>query len=237
MSDPRIIVCSVSNHGVSFARNLGIEIASGDYLMFVDSDDWIEDNTIEVMLKSLLTNPDFDTVMCSYIKEYKKPIVNHIFEEKKLLLKGTALEERFYRRLFGLIDEELAKPETLDLMVSPCMQLFKFEHCKDIRFQDIKQIGSFEDGLFQMDYYKKSSGLIYVDYPFYHYRKNNVKSLTAKFNPLLLSQRQTLYKLIEDRISIYSLPESFSKALNNRIALETVSIGLNYPMPCRWHPP
>lgn len=49
--DPRIKVIDITNHGVSFARNLGIEKATGEFIIFIDSDDYVEKTYCELMLK------------------------------------------------------------------------------------------------------------------------------------------------------------------------------------------
>ena len=53
LSDNRIQVIEIKNKGASFARNVGINLATGNYIMFVDSDDWIEKDMIENMIKLL----------------------------------------------------------------------------------------------------------------------------------------------------------------------------------------
>lgn len=53
--DKRIIITSQSNVGASMARNKGIDMAKGDYIMFVDSDDWIAPNMVEILLKAIIT--------------------------------------------------------------------------------------------------------------------------------------------------------------------------------------
>ena len=45
--DSRIHVVHQKNQGVSAARNKGLEVASGKYIMFVDGDDWVEDNYVD----------------------------------------------------------------------------------------------------------------------------------------------------------------------------------------------
>lgn len=52
--DSRICVYHIDNLGLAFVRNLGILKAKGSYLFFVDSDDWIEPNTIEVLLEAAI---------------------------------------------------------------------------------------------------------------------------------------------------------------------------------------
>ena len=51
-SDSRIRVLHQINKGLSEARNSGIDIATGDYILFVDGDDWIESNTVECLLQT-----------------------------------------------------------------------------------------------------------------------------------------------------------------------------------------
>ena len=53
-TDSRILVLHTENHGLSAARNLGLDHASGDYLSFLDSDDWMEPDTIETLLNTVL---------------------------------------------------------------------------------------------------------------------------------------------------------------------------------------
>ncbi len=56
--DERIKIINQSNQGLSCARNVGIKAASGDYIFFLDSDDWIELNTLEILSKNI-SNEDF----------------------------------------------------------------------------------------------------------------------------------------------------------------------------------
>lgn len=54
--DNRIVVLSQSNQGASMARNTGMNRAKGEYIMFVDSDDWVEPNMIERLLRKMEAN-------------------------------------------------------------------------------------------------------------------------------------------------------------------------------------
>ena len=59
--DRRIIICSQPNKGVSAARNMCLKNAKGDYILYVDADDWIEPNMIQRMLELI---EDADFVLC-----------------------------------------------------------------------------------------------------------------------------------------------------------------------------
>lgn len=52
--DSRIRVLDLPNSGVSIARNAGIDVSTGEYLMFLDSDDYIEKETVEVLLNKIV---------------------------------------------------------------------------------------------------------------------------------------------------------------------------------------
>lgn len=67
--DSRIIVIDKVNEGVSLARNTALEYIIGEYIMFVDSDDWIDLDTCEKILK-LVTEYKCDVMMWSYIREF-----------------------------------------------------------------------------------------------------------------------------------------------------------------------
>ena len=99
--DSRIIVIHKENGGLSSARNAGIEIATGNYIAFVDSDDYIHENMYENMLK-LLVNNGADVCICNYeyVDEYNNlfpihftsPIKDEILNANQLFQK---LEEPF----------------------------------------------------------------------------------------------------------------------------------------------
>lgn len=59
-NNPGIRVIHQPNGGLSAARNTGIAAAKGEYITFVDSDDWLDDNTLRPLMEMLSTNPDID---------------------------------------------------------------------------------------------------------------------------------------------------------------------------------
>ena len=75
-SDKRIHVVHQKNKGLSEARNQGIAICKGSYVLLVDGDDYIEPNTIECLLKSS-KDTCADVVCCGYYREYKDNATAH----------------------------------------------------------------------------------------------------------------------------------------------------------------
>ena len=79
-NDKRFKLISLKNCGVSNARNQGLNKAKGNYVMFVDSDDWLEKNALQVLYDKMIKNK-CDVVKCGYKKTYpKKSIDAKIFK-------------------------------------------------------------------------------------------------------------------------------------------------------------
>lgn len=68
--DSRIRVIHKQNGGLSDARNAGIEVASGEYYFLLDSDDWIHNQTIEIMMR-MITDNNCDLAICGYQYAYE----------------------------------------------------------------------------------------------------------------------------------------------------------------------
>jgi GT2 family glycosyltransferase len=73
LRDPRVRVIHQQNQGLSAARNTGLNVATGDYIAFVDSDDWVEPDMLEALLKGLLEH-GADIAGCAPIPEVEDGI-------------------------------------------------------------------------------------------------------------------------------------------------------------------
>lgn len=76
--DQRFKVIHQKNMGISAARNTGLDIAKGDYIIFVDSDDYIADDYLEKFAKKI-ADTDADIVICGFIEAYKDYEKNKVF--------------------------------------------------------------------------------------------------------------------------------------------------------------
>ena len=93
--DSRIKVFHTTNKGVSHARNIGLDNASGQYIGFVDSDDFIEPNMYEVLLKKI-KEEDSKIIACGYNVVSKKSIIHRTKNSDKKLNCEEAIREIFY---------------------------------------------------------------------------------------------------------------------------------------------
>lgn len=225
--DKRIIIINKKNGGISESRNMGIAKASGEYIMFVDSDDWINLETCQKSLDAILKY-SVDVVMWSYVREYDDRSLPKIIFDKDIYFDEKNTKEKIYRRFFGLLKEELMQPENADAIVTVWGKLYKSELIlnNNIKFVDTKEIGTCEDGLFNIEVFKYAKNLYFIKQNLYHYRKINT-SFTSGYKNNLYNKWNNLYTMMENHIQKNNLDESFQLALSNRIALSLIGMGLN----------
>lgn len=226
--DIRVSVIDLGDEGVSYCRNLGIEKANGKYIMFVDSDDWIDSNMVEVMYKKAEEN-NLDLVMCSYIREFKDRSKEKIFNlPKEIIYKENEVKNELLRKLVGPIKEELSNPELLDALGTVWGKLYRVDILKEnkLKFVDLKEIGSAEDTLFNIFTFNYLKKVMFLNKPMYHYWRDNPKSVTSQYNPKLKEQRKVFFKYISDFIKENNFEQVFEEALNNRICTSILGLGL-----------
>ncbi|MFC5684431.1 glycosyltransferase family 2 protein [Flavobacterium sp. MAHUQ-51] len=224
--DNRIQLINQQNAGLSAARNTGIDYVQGDYILFVDSDDWIDLNTCQLLVDNVKST-NADVVLFSYCKEFS------IHSEEKFILEGDVTfneneSRKIYRRIIGLYEEELTYPENADSIVTAWGKLYKTEIIKSnaIYFTDCKLIGT-EDMLFNVYYFLHVKSIVNIHLCLYHYRKNNQNSLTSVYKSNLMIQWGELYDRVEQFIENKELDATFQKAFQNRISLGIIGLGIN----------
>lgn len=174
--DSRIIVIDKKNGGVSSARNEGLKIATGDYIGFIDSDDWIDKNTISSLM-NVLKKENYDILIyTSY---------NNIPYSDKESVRTLDLEETIKNCL---------KLENPVLMAGVCNKLFKSSLLKEEFFDIDLAVG--EDMLFLIKILLKSKKLGYLEKSLYHYFHRE-DSVTHIFSSKKLSNIKSHEKLME----------------------------------------
>lgn len=148
------------NAGVSNARNTGINNAAGDYIMFLDSDDYISKNMITNMFK-LIIKYNSDLVRCNIKKEYVEE--NSIKIEKPVYSKVRYLvKENFQKTIY----KKILSTETMN---SACFSLFKTNIIKENNLFFREDIHNGEDAIFFMNYIDKCKSMVYTPTSYYHY--------------------------------------------------------------------
>ena len=227
-TDSRIIVIDQKNQGLSGARNTGLTYVHGKYVMFVDSDDWIELETCEEAVKAA-ENHHADMVMWSYAREYDNGSkVKYMFWDDETVFEQKEVQNQLHRRLCGLLDEELRHPDYANALETAWGKLYLTERIvsNHVEFIDTKEIGT-EDARFNLYALGYVERAIYLRKCFNHYRKTNQSSLTKTYNEKLFECWQRLFDYMDQYIQDNHLTPDYGKALNNRIVLSLLGLGLN----------
>ena len=155
-----VIYIKKNNFGVSNARNTGIENATGDYIMFVDSDDYISKNMITNMYK-LMNKYNSDIVKCNIFKEYIDADIIKI--DKPIYSRVKYLDSKnFYKTIYKKI-------LSTEIMNSSCSSLFKTDIIRENNIRFREDIHNGEDAIFFMNYIDACNSLVYTPSPYYHY--------------------------------------------------------------------
>lgn len=226
-ADERVFVLHQENQGAAVALNNGIMNSSGEFIMFIDADDWIEKSTCELAIK-MAQEFDVDMVFWLNIKEYASKSVYYqsFFERSKLFDESEINFLR--RRMIGLIGEELKYPMTTDAFNAGWGKLYRAKAIKDnnVKWTDTMKVGS-SDVLFNTQLMPFIKRAYYLDKYLHHYCKVNPNSLTRTYNTTLYGKLQNLYKEIAIVIDKNYTDVLFKEAINNRIALSTINISLS----------
>lgn len=222
---PNVRVIHKENGGLSSARAAGIQAAAGDWLMVVDSDDWLDPETVERCVDRALRD-GADCVMFSYVKEYGGiRIPTHLFDGD-FSYDAALSEDLVHRRVVGLRGGELSCPEKVDNFSSVCMKLYRMEAARRGRIVSERRVGTGEDTVFNL-YALDGCRISYIDQCFYHYRKTNAQAITTRYKAALGEKWDELYRLFQEYIDGSGRAEAYRPVFLNRVACGMIGFGLN----------
>lgn len=220
--DSRIILINKSNGGLSETRNFGMNKAQGKYIMFIDSDDWIDSDCVQKCIIEFEKDSSLDIVFFPYVKEYKeKKIEVKLFDEEEKYFTQEDTRNILLKKLFGPIKP--INPLSIDNISTAWGKLYRKTLVEDIQFTDTKIIGV-EDSYYNIQVFYRARACKYVSHIFYHYRKTNAISLTKNYNLEKAYLRENMYAIKKEFITDKSLDKKFEDALNNRVIVNLFSI-------------
>lgn len=164
--DSRVVVLHQDqNKGVSAARNLGIQYANGDYILFADSDDFVTENYFDVLnryagMYDLVEFGHYDYIADEDGRELR-------IEKSTLCCKTQSGTESDWHDLF-----------MNSFFASPCNKVYSNRLIGDLRFDE--SCVCYEDYLFNVHYSMKVKSFIVIEEPLYYYRQIPAVNHVAK---------------------------------------------------------
>lgn len=177
--DKRIKFICKKNGGVSSARNEGIKFATGQYITFIDPDDWIDFNMYEIMLNTIKMETA-DIVVCDFCTE---PNAQLLESKNKIISLFTPLEAI----------KDLCKGNGLHNSVWNKIYVNSF--IKNVTFNENISIG--EDWLFNLFVFNKVGIVAYTNQKFYHYFSHENSVMNQKSYEKISASLQEIKNIVK----------------------------------------
>lgn len=199
--DTRVKVIHKQNGGVSSARNAGIEAAQGEYICFVDSDDYLESNYLKELIETKKKYPDFDNVWCGF------QTVEDYYNNNKKAYDVERDNDYSFSDLNSIMD--LFEKWFVQM---PWNKLYKTKTIVENSIVFPPELSLGEDYIFNLRYLDCTNGkIVVINKPLYDYLRDGKESLDNKYYPNLLEIYRRLnsetekyaqkWKLSEEQIS------------------------------------
>lgn len=202
-----------STKGPGLSRNIGINNANGEFITFLDSDDWPDLNTYDAVTKVMKNNPNYDFSIWGVKKEYENSVLSQVrnnYDKTNVLNKDVAISL-------------LCNTNSLDISISSYLgnKMFRSDF---LRKNNLEFIGTlFEDVSFSFEaiIYSREILLLPNTYTHYYQRSNSiVHSFTEKHINDMFSVLYYLKKIVDKKFPDFkkdfaSLVEKCSKTLFN----------------------
>ncbi|MBK8846026.1 MAG: glycosyltransferase [Bacteroidetes bacterium] len=202
--DDRIIIIDKKNGGQGLARNIAIKKATGEYLGFVDSDDWIAHDMFEKMYSSA-KNSAADVTICEF-KLYNSKTEEIQFPEWTKIQFNSSQDEKSFHW-----SEDIAS--TLLINSGPCNKIYRTEFVKNINAEFAINV-LYEDILFVLSCILKSKKMSYVREPFYiirYYRDGSTSTNTGRKQFDIFTVFQLLEEVIKNISEFKTIKSAFYK--------------------------
>ncbi len=200
--DARVKVIHKHNAGQGLARNDGLDIATGKYVTFVDSDDWIGPEHVENLYNAIKKH-DAD----ASLGNHTRVSADGIKTPRMLPLEeGTYEGERIISELMlPLIGADTKTSGDILINSSVSMNMYRMECISknNIRFIS-ERYAVAEDFYFNVDFFHYASKIVYVKEKEYYYFKNP-DSTCEKYNPKRFERTLNYYSVISQRVDSYGL--------------------------------
>ncbi len=215
--DDRIKVVHKKNEGLGLTRNVGLDMISGDYVSFLDSDDSLDLNAFEICINTL---EEKDADACFFGRRTFDDKGNYSVNKDipdKLEYTGDEVRTEFACRYFGLFPYEERDPYIKESVTRAFYRRSVIE-ATHIRFHSERECAS-EDVFFNLEVCRNANRIIIIPKELYNYR-HNPDSLTRKYDPKRVEKCRGFYRLLLEYEQKYTeIPDVRERLNYNSLAM------------------
>lgn len=230
-----VIVYHVANNGVSHARNIGKSYAQGEYIWFVDADDYISEGAFE-RLHKIISEKKYDLIFFNNVFEQVDgtliscPIKNI---KEKFEYTQIEIQKKIIPWILGYTEnqsdvfeyaKQMGAVTYSDCYNAPWQALYRRQLIEKIEFDEKLKI--YEDLLFNLKALLSASSLYYIEEPLYHY-VNNANGLATKYHRDYAEMKLHLYHEMVRIMSDSGISDKVLKLIRYRIQSDFISVFVN----------
>lgn len=201
--NPRIVSIQMKHEGVSAARNMGLQAASGSHITFVDSDDWVDPDFIKNALR-FMKEYELDIVLGGTVKVYPSYQKAYCADSEKLIW----VYEDMHVIQCRILSNGVAASELNHCFTSGVVcRVFRKEILENLKFDSSLSIG--EDTVFNLISMEHAERMGIVSQPWYYYRMHTA-SATSRLRSNIEAETERLVHILYQK---YSDKEEYKKYL------------------------
>lgn len=184
---PNIVAVHQNNNGVSAARNKAIDLCKGEYFLFLDSDDWLEENAVENLMRY---QDNRDCLICCdrYFAYFNQQ--GEIYKERQREYSNPEIVE--------LKDALLTVGTGRYNLQSSCYKLFKKSIVKAYELEFNAKIYHGEDGLFVFQYLQHCNGIVFLTDPLWNILERLGSATTSPYNPQWITMMDSVEGMLSE---------------------------------------
>lgn len=214
--DNRIYVIHKENAGLSAARNSGTKVAKGDWITFVDGDDWIAYDMCQTVYE-IIKDKNIDVAMCGFIRDIGSKMIKMKYEFDK----DTLFDKQGCREL---------QKKILNFNSNLATQTSKFyrrDFIVNNNLYNIKELRQGAEGIeFNVRVFQKANNAMFINKYFYHYTYNSksISSISSEKNNYLVLE---CFKKIKETIEKNENIDEMLPVFYNRILYVIVTTAIS----------
>lgn len=221
--DARIHVLHQKNMGPSAARNAGLEVVSGEYVIFIDSDDIFEPSTLSILCEQVTSVPDL--VIFSYMQDnWKNGERTLLFS--RILPHSGLMDAMAFRNIYTVLSD--------GYFINPVWnKAYNRAFLREIKATFPYGISASEDLIFNMQVFSQMKKVALCNKALYHYTVHGEDSLCGRFRPDRFADVRYVYEQVQDTLAVWN-PAALPQWRNQLLLDISVTVNSLYFSNCDW---